>query len=340
MSGASTKRQRTSKVSTATASEPAQSANARTSEASTAAASDPAESVNAALDLSTFECPVCMELILGAIMQCQDGHIICEPCAEGLPKKVCPSCRQPYLGGKPGRNRMLEGVLATANLPCPNGCGLRTKCVAMQSHMLVCPGRKVLCPAHTCGCKIGLDKLMIHYQEKHPQAHGDIDREGVPGRRSLRHAYGPCSLEELDKFAGKPAMMVSGVCGHFVFKAHHFADTGLTSRHGHCQVLQLQVYHFTKAVSVQFSIYAGDEEVLRGPKAVSKLIQTDTKGLLKGLNVDFAEHQSKHMFLRKQIENAAEGRDISIRCSISMPEVADQRHSNTNTIEDMVLDVD
>eukprot|EP01083_Nonionella_stella_P167784 564779_1 len=74
--------------------------------------------------LDFFECPVCnVSMFSGPIMQCPEGHIICEKCKVGLPiPKKCPQCRT-ILGNS--RNRMLEAMVEKLPIPCKNkefGC--------------------------------------------------------------------------------------------------------------------------------------------------------------------------------------------------------------------------
>lgn len=38
-----------------------------------------------------FECPVCFEITLPPIMQCQVGHLVCSSCRPKL--SCCPTCR-------------------------------------------------------------------------------------------------------------------------------------------------------------------------------------------------------------------------------------------------------
>eukprot|EP01083_Nonionella_stella_P281609 958234_1 len=46
--------------------------------------------------LETFECPICNVLMYdGPILQCLDGHTICQKCKDKLPSsKKCPQCRK------------------------------------------------------------------------------------------------------------------------------------------------------------------------------------------------------------------------------------------------------
>jgi len=46
------------------------------------------------------ECPVCLELLLPPmrIMQCSNGHLVCETCESKPELSSCPTCRQSFTG--------------------------------------------------------------------------------------------------------------------------------------------------------------------------------------------------------------------------------------------------
>lgn len=52
-------------------------------------------------------CPVCMVVFEGRILQCSQGHAVCEACQLKLTE--CPHCRGVYVGT---RNYVLEAVIA------------------------------------------------------------------------------------------------------------------------------------------------------------------------------------------------------------------------------------
>lgn len=52
-------------------------------------------------------CPVCMVVFEGRILQCSQGHAVCEACQ--LKLSECPHCRGVYVGT---RNYVLEAVIA------------------------------------------------------------------------------------------------------------------------------------------------------------------------------------------------------------------------------------
>lgn len=51
-------------------------------------------------------CPVCLEMFEGRILQCSQGHAVCEKCQQQLTE--CPHCRGSYMGT---RNYVLEEVI-------------------------------------------------------------------------------------------------------------------------------------------------------------------------------------------------------------------------------------
>lgn len=56
-------------------------------------------------------CPVCMVVYEGRILQCSQGHAVCEACQLKLTE--CPHCRGVYVGT---RNYVLEAVIAKLKL--------------------------------------------------------------------------------------------------------------------------------------------------------------------------------------------------------------------------------
>eukprot|EP01083_Nonionella_stella_P281608 958230_1 len=69
--------------------------------------------------LDIFECPICnISMYDGPILQCPEGHIICQKCKNKLPdSKKCPQCRK-TIGTN--RNRALEEMAVKMPMPCKN----------------------------------------------------------------------------------------------------------------------------------------------------------------------------------------------------------------------------
>lgn len=61
-----------------------------------------------------FECPVCFDYVLPPILQCQSGHLVCNPCRQKL--SCCPTCRGPLSPSI--RNLAMEKVASTLPFPC------------------------------------------------------------------------------------------------------------------------------------------------------------------------------------------------------------------------------
>ena len=115
------------------------------------------------LSLKDYECPVCMELMLGQIMQCKEGHPVCKGCADVMPFPLkCPTCRGLYPGDTPSRNRVLEEVVGRLTVPCKHGCGLNAKPAAMRVHWPLCPRRPIACPHSDCAVVVPLELLSAH----------------------------------------------------------------------------------------------------------------------------------------------------------------------------------
>lgn len=61
-----------------------------------------------------FECPVCFDYVLPPILQCQAGHLVCNPCRQKL--SCCPTCRGPLSPSI--RNLAMEKVASALPFPC------------------------------------------------------------------------------------------------------------------------------------------------------------------------------------------------------------------------------
>ena len=88
-----------------------------------------------------LECPICLEIPFDSrIMQCRNGHLVCEPCHNRL--SLCPVCRVDL--ARPGtRCLVAEQMVARMKVACPNlahGCAFRVKGgdKAMGLHLAEC----------------------------------------------------------------------------------------------------------------------------------------------------------------------------------------------------------
>ncbi len=81
-----------------------------------------------------FKCPICFEIHEKEIYQCENGHIICDKCVNGL--SLCPQCRV-NLNTKGVRNRALEDLLDMLKFNCTfksEGCIARVTRKEMSTH--------------------------------------------------------------------------------------------------------------------------------------------------------------------------------------------------------------
>ena len=60
-----------------------------------------------------LECPCCLDIPRGVVLQCMKGHMICTECRKKLTK--CPSCREAYKRLMP-RSLIAERLIIMANL--------------------------------------------------------------------------------------------------------------------------------------------------------------------------------------------------------------------------------
>eukprot|EP01083_Nonionella_stella_P070431 188426_1 len=127
--------------------------------------------------LELFECPVCnVSMFNGPILQCPEGHIICQKCKANLPNpKICPQCRK-ALGNC--RNRVLEVVADKMPMPCKNkdfGCPLIVSKSDRIEHAEQCKFAQLECPydclveksARVCKWAGSIQQLDCHWKETH-----------------------------------------------------------------------------------------------------------------------------------------------------------------------------
>ncbi|CAH1103302.1 unnamed protein product [Psylliodes chrysocephalus] len=114
-----------------------------------------------------FECPVCFEVVLPPIMQCQVGHLVCASCRPKL--SCCPTCRG-TLGNI--RNLAMEKVANNLMFPCKHkstGCRMSLGLNEKAEHEEICEFRPYSCPCPgaSCSWQGQLDKVMVHLQHAH-----------------------------------------------------------------------------------------------------------------------------------------------------------------------------
>ncbi|XP_072474401.1 E3 ubiquitin-protein ligase siah2-like [Notamacropus eugenii] len=141
---------------------------------------------------SLFECPVCFSYVQPPILQCQDGHLLCNPCREKV--SSCPTCRGSLTPSI--RNLAMEKVASAVPFPCKDTTSSSTvhhmekpeyenKCLYYLSswqHWPVVvrsslswgatdqyedPFHSCPCPGSSCEWQGWLVELMSHLQDAH-----------------------------------------------------------------------------------------------------------------------------------------------------------------------------
>ncbi|XP_058482540.1 E3 ubiquitin-protein ligase Siah2 isoform X1 [Solea solea] len=115
-----------------------------------------------------FECPVCFDYVLPPILQCQAGHLVCNPCRQKL--SCCPTCRVPLSPSI--RNLAMEKVASTLPFPCKfssSGCLLSLHHSEKLDHEDACEFRPYSCPCPGATCKWhgSLEAVMPHLTHAH-----------------------------------------------------------------------------------------------------------------------------------------------------------------------------
>ena len=114
--------------------------------------------------LDSLECPVCLSYMMPPFNQCCNGHIICKECEPAMSRK-CPVCRANLASC--GRNLLMEKVVATLHIDCPNDCGAKVSYLESKEHVdISCPLRKLPCPFARIGCHPNNHNLAIVYTTK------------------------------------------------------------------------------------------------------------------------------------------------------------------------------
>lgn len=113
---------------------------------------NPANSELAAL----FECPVCFDYVLPPILQCQNGHLVCQACRQMITS--CPTCRIQITSNI--RNLQMEKLASTILFPCKYsnyGCVTHLLFKDKAAHEESCNYRPYSCPCP--GKRIGGNKI-------------------------------------------------------------------------------------------------------------------------------------------------------------------------------------
>lgn len=94
---------------------------------------------------SLFECPVCFDYVLPPILQCQNGHLVCQACRQMI--TTCPTCRVQISSNI--RNLQMEKLASTVFFPCKYsnyGCNSQLLFKDKPPHEDTCSFRPYSCP--------------------------------------------------------------------------------------------------------------------------------------------------------------------------------------------------
>ncbi|XP_067000724.2 E3 ubiquitin-protein ligase sina [Anabrus simplex] len=115
---------------------------------------------------SILECPVCLEVALPPIYQCDKGHHACNNCWKKL--KSCPLCKS--YRSMMSRNFVAEAIAEVVVLPCRfhiEGCSETVLLIDKPQHEAVCFHRTHQCPVQGCKESYSYHNMTCHLSEKH-----------------------------------------------------------------------------------------------------------------------------------------------------------------------------
>ena len=118
------------------------------------------------VDEQDFVCPICMDIMASAIVQCGNGHAVCDTCQKmARDPGVCGVCRW---DGTMSPCRHLEAMIKSIDFGCPyadRGCTFTGSAAAIEGHSRVCSRFPVRCP--TCMAPVTLGNCASHMQQEH-----------------------------------------------------------------------------------------------------------------------------------------------------------------------------
>lgn len=130
--------------------------------------------------LELLNCPVCLERMLPPLMQCEQGHLLCNACRARPSCSVCPTCRA---GPVKARNLALEALAeGRLCLPCTHagsGCPVQLGFGELEAHAKDCEFRPVTCQWR--GCDTELPLIDAFLQDHMMSAHRASRVAGSPG---------------------------------------------------------------------------------------------------------------------------------------------------------------
>ena len=173
----------------------------------------------------TIECPICQDIPSeGQIMQCQNGHLICERCMGLNNTNACPTCREPFeqlSGHRKIRALGIEQVIEAIDLDlsCKNAnCEFMAPKRDLTSHEKRCEYRIVECPDTGCERLMPFLSLLGHIASRrlisstnpHKQSYG-MKRELVGFGANSGMGY-PCNIHKFqNKLFASTFCMVNGI---------------------------------------------------------------------------------------------------------------------------------
>ena len=116
---------------------------------------------------SLFECPVCFDYVLPPVVQCHNGHLVCNNCRRKLTR--CPTCRDPLT--RPIRNLALEKVAVSVLFPCKYatfGCEITMPPTEKANHEEHCEFKPCCCPCPgDCRWQGPVNAVVPHLRQSH-----------------------------------------------------------------------------------------------------------------------------------------------------------------------------
>ncbi|KAG0602562.1 hypothetical protein M758_10G023300 [Ceratodon purpureus] len=128
------------------------------------------------LDLDTLGCPLCNLLLSPPVLQCYNGHTMCQSCYEQLTEKQCPSCSLP-IGDY--RCNIVEKIIESLEVQCKHaGCNEMLHNTKSDEHEEMCEYRLFHCPLAGCGYEGLMGGITQHFQARHGARACPMDQHG------------------------------------------------------------------------------------------------------------------------------------------------------------------
>jgi len=134
-----------------------------------------------------IECPICLRIALPPIMQCRNGHIVCNSCRHKV--RDCPVCRESDIDV---RNLFAEKAIVYLPIPCSNkqfGCKEEVPYSDKEAHENSCTFRPFNCPFIECEEKLVSADVVEHVTLKHAEDFKNSDGPEITASMILNGAY-------------------------------------------------------------------------------------------------------------------------------------------------------